>query len=180
MLLTKATLKASSRCNLVRNILWSPQMSNQVSLETLSARFQRVRELSEELVEPLETEDLVVQTCADVSPMKWHLAHTSWFFETFVLQVYIPGYKSFNTKYSELFNSYYNSVGAQFFRPNRGTLSRPTVKEVMKYRQVITSQTIDLLTSLPQEILHPNSVRVRNQSLCCHLQYYICTHRLLL
>ncbi|MEE2904636.1 MAG: ergothioneine biosynthesis protein EgtB [Myxococcota bacterium] len=135
-------------------------MSSQVSLETLSARFRRVRELSEELVDPLETEDFVVQTCADVSPMKWHLAHTSWFFETFVLQVYIPEYKSFHPKYSDLFNSYYNSVGAQFFRPNRGTLSRPTVKEVMTYREMITSQTIELLTSLSQEILHEVSARI--------------------
>ena len=135
-------------------------MDKPASLDRLRARFHRVRSLSEELVETLEIEDFVVQTCADVSPMKWHLAHTSWFFETFVLQVYDNSYRTPNSKYGELFNSYYNSVGPQFSRPNRGTLSRPTVSEVMAYREIVTSKTTEFLEGLPEELTQDVSTRI--------------------
>ena len=108
-------------------------------------QLQHVRAKSLELCRPLSTEDYVVQTSPDVSPAKWHLAHTSWFFETFLLKPYSPGYRSPNPRFSELFNSYYNTVGPQFARPHRGTLSRPTVDEVVAYRTVVTEAMVNLL-----------------------------------
>jgi ergothioneine biosynthesis protein EgtB len=89
------------------------------------------------LCEPLETEDYVIQTMDDVSPTKWHLAHTSWFFETFVLEPNVPEYKTPNSNYAFLFNSYYNAVGDQHYRPHRGFISRPTVADVHDYRKHI-------------------------------------------
>lgn len=101
---------------------------------TLVDRFNAVRRHSEAIAEPLEPEDMVVQSMPDVSPTKWHLAHTTWFFETFVLKQ-LPGYEIFDNAFEVLFNSYYNSVGEQFSRPHRGLLSRPTVAEVFAYRR---------------------------------------------
>jgi ergothioneine biosynthesis protein EgtB len=96
--------------------------------------YQAIREQSLRLIEPLEPEDCVVQTMADVSPTRWHLGHTTWFFETFVLRQQIKAYRSVHAQYNYLFNSYYNAVGAQFPRPARGTQSRPTVQQVLDYR----------------------------------------------
>ena len=107
---------------------------------------QAVRSQTEKLCEPLEVEDYVIQSCEDVSPTKWHLAHTSWFFETFLLQPFFTGYEVFHPQYTELFNSYYNAVGPQFSRSHRGTLSRPTVSEVMAYRHHVTDHLIELLS----------------------------------
>ncbi|MBI1354929.1 MAG: ergothioneine biosynthesis protein EgtB [Acidobacteria bacterium] len=87
------------------------------------------------LCEPLATEDYVVQTMPDVSPPKWHLAHTSWFFETFLLKPNLPGYRELDPLYNYLFNSYYEAVGERHPRPQRGLLSRPTVAEVFAYRR---------------------------------------------
>jgi len=86
------------------------------------------------LCEPLAIEDYGVQPMPDASPPKWHLAHTTWFFETFLLQPYLPGYQPFNADFAFLFNSYYNAIGKQFPRLERGNLSRPTVAEVLDYR----------------------------------------------
>lgn len=102
--------------------------------ETLRTAFRHIRAHSIGLTNPLEIEDQVVQTCADVSPTKWHLGHTSWFFETLVLKPFLPGYETPDARYAHIFNSYYNTVGPQFSRPNRGDLSRPTVAEVHEYR----------------------------------------------
>ena len=99
----------------------------------LAADYHRVRQFSETLAETLEPEDMVVQTMPDVSPAKWHLAHTTWFFETFVLKARAD-YEAFDGRFEYLFNSYYNAVGDQFPRVHRGTLSRPTVSEVSEYR----------------------------------------------
>ena len=101
------------------------------------ARYRAVRDWTEHIVAPLEIEDRVVQTMPDVSPTKWHLAHTSWFFETFLLTPHLPGYRSPRPEFESLFNSYYNSVGTPFHRPSRGTLSRPTVAEVDAYRAAV-------------------------------------------
>ena len=101
---------------------------------TLLARYHEVRRTTERLCAPLAVEDYVVQAMPDVSPTKWHLAHVSWFFETFVLEPHLPGYRRFDPAYRVLFNSYYNAVGPQFSRPERGHLSRPTVAEVYAYR----------------------------------------------
>ncbi len=100
-------------------------------------RYRTVRERSETLCGPLETEDFVVQSMPDVSPPKWHLAHTSWFFETFVLRVGDPAYQVFHPRYDYLFNSYYESVGERHPRPSRGLLTRPTVAEVRAYRAYV-------------------------------------------
>jgi ergothioneine biosynthesis protein EgtB len=96
--------------------------------------YHRVRRATESLCSPLAVEDYVVQAMPDASPVKWHLAHTTWFFETFLLRARLDGYRSPNAAYHFLFNSYYNSAGPQFLRPDRGHLSRPTVDEVYAYR----------------------------------------------
>ena len=97
-------------------------------------RYVSVRSRSERLCSPLSAEDHVPQPVSDVSPPKWHLAHTTWFFETFVLAKQQPDYRLFHPLYGYLFNSYYESEGAHLARPQRGSLSRPTVAEVMAYR----------------------------------------------
>ena len=102
--------------------------------EATSGAYRRVREVTTSLCETLATEDFVVQSMPDASPAKWHLAHTTWFFETFVLRN-LPGHGPFHAAYEVLFNSYYNAVGEQFPRAERGLLSRPTVSEVMRYRK---------------------------------------------
>ncbi len=96
--------------------------------------YRAVRRTTEELARPLGAEDCGVQSMPDASPTKWHLAHTSWFFETFVL-VGMPGYRVFHPAFRTLFNSYYNGVGDRHARPARGLLSRPTLDEVRAYRR---------------------------------------------
>ena len=103
----------------------------------LLARFREVRDFSERLCETLEPEDYVVQSMPDVSPTKWHLAHTSWFFETFILKVWMPGYRTAVPQYAFLFNSYYNAAGDMHRRDLRGLISRPTVAETYRFRQSI-------------------------------------------
>ncbi len=109
--------------------------------------FLHTRKQSEAFCQPLEVEDYGLQAIAETSPAKWHLAHTSWFFETFILKPYEKGFKHFQSKYEYLFNSYYNGVGEQFLRSNRGLLSRPTVKEVYQYRENITQRIAQLLNT---------------------------------
>jgi ergothioneine biosynthesis protein EgtB len=111
----------------------------------LRDRFRDVRRFTEELAAPLAPEDMVVQSMPDVSPTKWHLAHTTWFFETFVLAPNVAGYEAFHPAYAVLFNSYYNTVGEQFPRPRRGLLSRPTVDEVRAYRAHVDARMDALL-----------------------------------
>jgi ergothioneine biosynthesis protein EgtB len=108
-------------------------------------RYQTVREVTERLCAPLAVEDYVVQVMPDASPAKWHLAHTTWFFETFVLEGFQPDYRPREPRYRYLFNSYYNAVGAQFPRPERGHLSRPTVAEVYAYRAHVDKAMAELL-----------------------------------
>jgi hypothetical protein len=100
---------------------------------SLSAYYQQVRQLSEHICQPLEIEDYVVQSMPDASPLKWHLAHTAWFFEAFILVPHLKGYTVFNPKYDYLLNSYYESLGERVPAAQRGTLSRPTVAEVYRY-----------------------------------------------
>ncbi len=116
-----------------------------MTAERLLAHYAAVRRLTERLCEPLATEDYVVQATPDVSPAKWHLAHVSWFFETFVLRPGLPGYRPLDERYAVLFNSYYNGVGPQFSRPARGHLSRPTVEEVYAYRAHVDKSMLALL-----------------------------------
>lgn len=96
----------------------------------------------------METEDYVIQSMPDVSPTKWHLAHTTWFFETFILANNYPHYQPLNVQYNYLFNSYYNAIGEQFCRPRRGQISRPTVKEVYEYRHYVDEKMVDLIERL--------------------------------
>jgi ergothioneine biosynthesis protein EgtB len=99
--------------------------------------YTNVRRHSETICKPLEIEDYVVQPIADVSPPKWHLGHTTWFFETFVLKPNFTGYTEFNPQYNYVFNSYYESVGARVVRTDRGNLSRPSVTDVYRYRAYV-------------------------------------------
>lgn len=104
---------------------------------TLTDKYLKIRKLTESICEPLQTEDYVVQPIADVSPPKWHLGHTTWFFETFVLKPNATEYKEFDSNYNFVFNSYYESVGARVIRTDRGNLSRPTVLDVYRYRSYV-------------------------------------------
>ncbi len=104
-----------------------------------------MRRATESLCEPLEIEDFVVQSMPDASPAKWHLAHTTWFFETFLLEAYRPGYRPQHPAYRSLFNSYYVAVGPRHARPERGLVTRPTVAEVRAYRAAIDEQVQALL-----------------------------------
>lgn len=101
----------------------------------LRTRYLEIRGQSVQLCEPLKAEDYVVQPIVDVSPPKWHLGHTTWFFETFILQPFCKGYKVFDKSYDYIFNSYYESVGKRVVRTDRGNLSRPTVGDVLSYRK---------------------------------------------
>jgi len=115
----------------------------------LAARFSRVRAATEELVRNLSAEDCAIQSMPDASPVKWHLAHTTWFFETFVLAPNLRGYRPFEPAYRVLFNSYYNSVGEKHPRPERGMLSRPGLDEVLSYRRHVDQAMRRLLADMP-------------------------------
>src|SRR6185503_9688262 len=110
-------------------------------------RYAAVRALTEELCRSLGPEDMALQSMADASPAKWHLAHTSWFFETFLLAPQLPDYRPFHPDYAYLFNSYYQSVGGMHPRPARGLLSRPTVAEVLAYRAHVDAHMQRLLAA---------------------------------
>lgn len=113
----------------------NPDVIVPASPAMLASRYRRTRDCTERLTDSLETEDFVIQTMPDVSPAKWHLAHTSWFFENFLLQPRLPGYRVVHERFDYLFNSYYYQVGDMHPRPERGLLSRPTVGEVFEYRR---------------------------------------------
>src|SRR5262252_4619493 len=113
--------------------------------QALIERYQQVRDFSEALCAPLTVEDYVIQSMPDCSPTKWHLAHVSWFFETFLLKPNVHDYTSPNPAYAYLFNSYYNAVGDKYPRPRRGMISRPTVAEAYRYRAHVDEQVQDLL-----------------------------------
>ncbi|MBU51747.1 MAG: hypothetical protein CL920_23915 [Deltaproteobacteria bacterium] len=113
----------------------------------LLERYKQVRGFSEQLTSTLTAEDMLVQSMPDVSPTKWHLAHTSWYFETFILSECWPEYTPFHPEFCFIFNSYYNAVGPQYSRPARGFLSRPSLEEVRAYRAHIDRWMIELLQS---------------------------------
>ena len=111
----------------------------------ICSQYESVRQQSVHICEPLEVEDYLVQPMADASPPKWHLAHITWFFETFVLKPFLPGYQPFSDAYEVLFNSYYNGVGQQHPRAKRGLLSRPTVADIFDYRAYVDEHMRSLL-----------------------------------
>jgi ergothioneine biosynthesis protein EgtB len=114
---------------------------------SFAARYRTTRDRTEQLCVPLEPEDYQLQSMPDCSPPKWHLAHTTWFFETFVLAPHAPRYQPFHSLYGYLFNSYYDAVGARWPRPARGLLSRPTVAEVYAYRHAVDERALALIES---------------------------------
>jgi ergothioneine biosynthesis protein EgtB len=113
----------------------------------ISLRYQKIRADSLRIVVPLTAEDCVAQSMPDASPAKWHLAHTSWFFEQFVLRPHLPGYRVFDRQFEYLFNSYYDSVGPRHARPERGLLTRPPLTEVRDYRHHVDEHMLRVLAS---------------------------------
>ena len=117
------------------------------------ARFHEVRDFTGALVRNLAPEDCVVQSMPDVSPTKWHLAHTTWFFETFVLKKWMTGYQPEIAEYAYLFNSYYNAAGDMHRRDLRGLISRPTVAEALRYRSLVDDKIDNLIKHADEEVL---------------------------
>lgn len=137
------TFKKSPRNNFKKDLIPRDQ---------LIKRFKAVRSFTEELTKPLKIEDFVIQSMPDVSPTKWHLGHTSWFFEAFVLKDAVSNYKSLNPNYSYIFNSYYVLIGERFIRANRGFLSRPTVEDVFNYRKFVNKNVIKFLENCTDKV----------------------------
>lgn len=112
---------------------------------SIAERFAEIRGVTMKLIEPLETEDFIIQSHEDVSPAKWHIAHTTWFFERMILKEFKSNYEEFNPAFDFLFNSYYNTIGPYQPRHQRGVLSRPTVDQVIEYRNYVDQQVYNLL-----------------------------------
>ncbi|AZB29782.1 ergothioneine biosynthesis protein EgtB [Chryseobacterium balustinum] len=124
------------------------------SITNWAEKYLEIRNYSVEICKPLEIEDYVVQPIVDVSPPKWHLGHTTWFFETFILEPNFPDYQIFEAQYNFVFNSYYETIGARVIRTDRGNLSRPSVSDIYKYRKYVDEQMNAFLNSefLTEEI----------------------------
>lgn len=118
----------------------------------LASRFAAVRALSADLVAPLSDADATIQSMDDASPAKWHLAHTTWFFETFVLRDHVPGYQLFDERWPFLFNSYYEAEGQRHARPRRGMLSRPSLDEILAYREAVNTALLAALPDLSTDV----------------------------
>jgi ergothioneine biosynthesis protein EgtB len=125
--------------------------SRDTNAQALSARYRAVRARTEALAAPLSAEDQVVQSMPDASPTKWHRAHTTWFFETFLLLPLLPGYRRVREEYGFLFNSYYEAAGPRHARPQRGMLTRPSCSEVADYRAAVDEAMEELLRDPPQQ-----------------------------
>lgn len=134
------------------NVIDDAKVHKRLSKEHVLGQFRRVRAFSNYLVEPLEIEDFVIQPMENASPMKWHLAHTSWFFETFVLGRFLPDFESLHPQYAYFFNSYYLQTGVPFSRASRGMLSRPTVKDVFEYRAYVNEQMEAFIENASDEL----------------------------
>jgi ergothioneine biosynthesis protein EgtB len=138
-------------CTLAAERSVSPATQSRVG--RLRDRFHQIRSFTDSLCVGLEPEDCVVQSMPDVSPTKWHLAHTTWFLETFILKKFISGYRAEIPEYAYLFNSYYNAAGDMHRRDLRGLISRPTVSEAQRYRGSIDSHINDLLSNADEDLL---------------------------
>ena len=119
-----------------------------VGAADLAELYSSVRSYTEYLCEPLEIEDYIPQPSVDVSPPKWNIAHTTWFFEEMILKKFAPNYQVFDEQFGFLFNSYYNSIGERTSRDHRGDLSRPTVKRVFEYRKYVDEKMLELLSGI--------------------------------
>ena len=118
-----------------------------MSRETLQEEYRRIRRFSEQLCQPLAPDDYQIQSITETSPPKWHLAHITWFFETFVLGHFRPDYAPFDANFHYLFNSYYYTIGAMHPRPRRGLLSRPTLQQILEYRRHVDARVNDLIAT---------------------------------
>jgi ergothioneine biosynthesis protein EgtB len=132
-------------------------LTQAVATSSFADRYHTVRSATERLCLPLHTEDYVVSSMPDVSPTKWHLAHTSWFFETFVLAPFHRDYRALNPKYAFLFNSYYVQAGERHCRAQRGLVTRPTVAEVYEYRAYVDAHMQQLIADIGDDANHPAS-----------------------
>ncbi len=126
-------------------------LTQQKTATELLARFLAVRAATISFCEPLTPEDLMVQSCAEASPVKWHLAHTSWFFETFVLREFIPAYQPFDPDFLWLFNSYYKSLGDMPEKKLRASFSRPPLDQILAYRETVDAGILRLLQTSPED-----------------------------
>ena len=117
---------------------------------SISARFRSTRQRTLALIEPLTPEDMMVQSCSDASPAKWHIAHTSWFFESFVLREFLHNYEVFHPDFVWLFNSYYQSFAAFPEKRLRSSFSRPSLAEILRYRQHVDEAVERLLDTNPE------------------------------
>ncbi|GGH59958.1 ergothioneine biosynthesis protein EgtB [Filimonas zeae] len=149
-------------------------------MEHLAEQYLDVRKHTEDICRPLQTEDYVVQPVVDVSPPKWHLGHTTWFFETFVLVPFFRGYQQFNTLYNFVFNSYYETIGARVIRTDRGNLSRPSVEDVYRYRRYVDEQMVLFLENEDIEqtvvdiiILGLHHEQQHQELLCTDIKYIL-------
>ncbi len=130
----------------------NPTSSPREDLDFLCQKFLQVRSQSEKITFPLLAEDCVIQSMPDVSPPKWHLAHTTWFFETFILAKLIRDYQPFHPDFAYLFNSYYKSLGKHHPRQQRGLLSRPSLDEVYRYRHEIDERIENIFKNNPEQL----------------------------
>ena len=121
------------------------QGTDMIGPESVKKRYRRVRDTTMSLTEHLSEEDQAIQSMADVSPTKWHLAHTTWFFETFLLRDHVQGYGAFDKRYHFLFNSYYEAEGPRHARPARGLLSRPGLPEIHRYREHVDAAMLEFI-----------------------------------
>ncbi len=127
--------------------------AEQIMATDIAMRYMEVRKRTEHICSPLQTEDYVVQPVADVSPPKWHIGHTTWFFETFILKPYFMGYQEYNPEFNYVFNSYYETVGTRVIRTDRGNLSRPTVIDIYRYREYVDEAMLKFLCGeIPEDI----------------------------
>ena len=133
----------------------APAGTDRFSSGALAARYRLVRQATERLCAPLSAEDCAVQSMPDASPAKWHLAHTTWFFETFVLAAALPSYAPHRPEYAVLFNSYYNLVGDRHPRPRRGLLTRPSLREVLTYRSEVDDRMLEMIGGRSSASLSP-------------------------
>src|SRR5687767_7856610 len=126
------------------NSIFSTDCFLNIKREKLASYYSSVRQMTESLCGPLELDDYCAQPTAETSPPKWHLGHTSWFFDVFAIRKYIEREYLFNQNYDYIFNSYYETVGSHLPKPHRGSLSRPTLKEILNYRHETDETVLEL------------------------------------